>query len=72
VCLTGWYTARVFDRAFSPVQLSPGDVDEAVEFLLAYGVQDDVFPHTHATGFELLRAFRDGFLQGGHACDVGL
>jgi predicted metalloprotease len=72
VCLTGWYTARVFDRAFSPVQLSPGDVDEAVEFLLAYGVQDDVFPHVHATGFELLRAFRDGFLQGGHACDVGL
>jgi predicted metalloprotease len=72
VCLTGWYTARVFDRAFSPVELSPGDVDEAVEFLLAYGVQDDVFPNTHATGFELLRAFRDGFLQGGHACDVGL
>jgi predicted metalloprotease len=72
VCLTGWYSARVFSKAFSPVQLSPGDVDEGVEFLLAYGVQDDVFPHTHATGFELLRAFRDGFLQGGPACDVGL
>jgi predicted metalloprotease len=72
VCLTGWFTARVFEKAFSPIQLSPGDVDEAVEFLLAYGVQDDVFPHTHATGFELLRAFRDGFLQGGPACDVGL
>jgi hypothetical protein len=24
----------------------------------------------HATGFELLRAFRDGFLEGGSACDV--
>jgi predicted metalloprotease len=72
VCLTGWYTARVFEKAYAPIVLSPGDVDEAVEFLLAYGVQDDVFPHTHATGFELLRAFRDGFLQGGSACDVGL
>jgi predicted metalloprotease len=72
VCLTGWYTSRVFAGDFTPVRLSPGDVDEAVQFLLDYGVQDDVFPNTHATGFELLRAFRNGFLQGGRACDVGL
>ena len=52
--------------------LSPGDVDEAVRFLLKYGVSGDVFPNVHATGFELLRAFRDGFLQGGSACDVGI
>jgi hypothetical protein len=71
VCLSGWYTARVFAGAYAPVQLSPGDVDEGVQFLLAYGVRDDVVPNTHATGFELLRAFRDGFLQGGSACDVG-
>jgi predicted metalloprotease len=72
VCLTGWYTEQVFDGAFGDmVSLSPGDVDEAVRFLLKYGVSADVFPNVHTTGFELLRAFRDGFLQGGSACDVG-
>jgi predicted metalloprotease len=73
VCLTGWYTAQVFNDSFKDiVTLSPGDVDEAVRFLLKYGVSGDVFPNVHTTGFELLRAFRDGFLQGGSACDVGI
>ena len=73
VCLTGWYTARAFDGDFSDVlTLSPGDVDEGVRFLLTYGVSDRVFPNTPETGFELLRSFRDGFVQGGKACDVGL
>jgi len=73
VCLTGWYTAQAFNGAFSDtLQLSPGDVDEGVRFLLTYGVSADVFPNTHETGFELLRSFRDGFLEGGKACDVGL
>jgi predicted metalloprotease len=72
VCLTGWYTSQVFNESFKDVTLSPGDVDEAVRFLLKYGVSGDVFPNVHATGFELLRAFRDGFLEGGSACDVGI
>jgi predicted metalloprotease len=73
VCLTGWYTARAFNGDFSDtLQLSPGDVDEGVRFVLTYGVSPDVFPNTHESGFELLRSFRDGFLQGGKACDVGL
>jgi predicted metalloprotease len=73
VCLTGWYTAQAFNGAFvGTLQLSPGDVDEAVRFLLRYGVQNDVFPNVHASGFELLRAFRDGFLQGGKACSIGI
>ena len=73
VCLTGWYTAQVFHGRYRDiVVLSPGDVDEAVRFLLEYGVSDDVFPDAHASGFELLRAFRDGFLQGGSACNIGL
>jgi predicted metalloprotease len=73
VCLTGWYTADVFHGDFRTIAvLSPGDVDEAVRFLLEYGVSDDVFPNVHATGFELLRAFRDGFLRGGSACDIGI
>lgn len=73
VCLTGWFTARVFDGDFADtITLSPGDVDEAVRFVLTYGVSDRVFPNTRATGFELLRSFRDGFVQGGKACDIGL
>jgi predicted metalloprotease len=73
VCLTGWYTARAFSGDFKDtLTLSPGDVDEAVRFLLTYGVSDEVFPNTHETGFELLRSFRDGFVQGGKACDIGL
>jgi predicted metalloprotease len=73
VCLTGWYTARAFDGDFSDtLTLSPGDVDEAVRFLLTYGVSDQVFPNTQETGFELLRSFRDGFVQGGKACDIGI
>jgi predicted metalloprotease len=76
VCLTGWYAARVFSGDFAgapaEVTLSPGDIDESVEFLLKYGVSDKVFPRVHESGFELVGAFRDGFLQGGKNCDVGL
>jgi predicted metalloprotease len=72
VCLTGWYTAQVYNQKYAGIALSPGDVDEAVEFLLVYGVQDTVFPNTKASGFELLRAFRDGFIRGGTSCDIGL
>jgi hypothetical protein len=75
VCLTGWYSAQVFNGAFAGpagVRISPGDIDEAVTFLLTYGLSDRVFPNVDASGFELLRAFRNGFLQGGDPCDVGL
>jgi predicted metalloprotease len=73
VCLTGWYTARLFDGDFRDVTtLSPGDVDEAIVFLLTYGQTDAVLPDVEASGFELVGAFRDGFLQGGTACDLGI
>ncbi|MGK5114987.1 MULTISPECIES: neutral zinc metallopeptidase [unclassified Geodermatophilus] len=72
VCLTGWYTARFFSGDFSDTtELSPGDVDEAILFLLAYGRTDSVLPNVEASGFELVGAFRSGFLQGGTACDLG-
>jgi predicted metalloprotease len=75
VCLTGWYEAQWYDNAFSDVlpdvSISPGDIDEAVRFLLEYGVRPEVFPNTSASGFELVGAFRTGFLQGGDACDLG-
>jgi predicted metalloprotease len=76
VCLSGWYTAQWYNRAFDDVLpdvvLSPGDVDEAVIFLLEYGVNPKVFPNVDASGFELVGAFRNGFLQGGRACDIGV
>jgi predicted metalloprotease len=72
VCLTGWWHAQVFSGRDPNVRIQPGDIDEAVEFLLAYGVDDKVFPNTDLSGFELLRSYRAGFLDGGGACDVGL
>jgi predicted metalloprotease len=75
VCLTGWYEAQWFNGAFTAstdgAVISPGDIDEAVQFLLEYGVRPEVFPNTSASGFELVGAFRTGFLQGGDACDLG-
>lgn len=75
VCLTGWYQAQWYDDAFVDVlpgvSISPGDIDEAVQFLLTYGVDDQVFPDLDASGFELVGAFRTGFLEGGAACELG-
>jgi len=74
VCLTGWYEAQWYNGAFADstdAVISPGDIDEAVQFLLDYGVRPEVFPNTSASGFELVGAFRTGFLQGGDACDLG-
>ncbi|MBB3085905.1 hypothetical protein [Geodermatophilus sabuli] len=73
VCLTGWYTARFVDGDFEEVtELSPGDVDEAIVFLLTYGRSGSVLADVGTRGFELVGAFRDGFLEGGTACDLGI
>ena len=65
VCLTGWWEAQIFSGRDPNVRIQPGDVDEAVSFLLTYGVDDKVFPNTDLSGFELLRSFRAGFVEGG-------
>jgi predicted metalloprotease len=73
VCLTGWYEAQWYTDAFADVidgSISPGDIDEAVQFLLTYGVDNQVFPNLDASGFELVGAFRTGFLEGGDACEL--
>jgi predicted metalloprotease len=76
VCLTGSYTASFFNGDFGDgqegVSLSPGDVDEAIVFLLTYGQSDTVLPNTGSTGFELVGAFRAGFLEGAGAEPCGL
>jgi predicted metalloprotease len=75
VCLTGWYEAQWYNNAFTDsvdASISPGDIDEAVQFLLNYGVDDHVVPNAGVSGFQLVGAFRSGFLQGARACDVGI
>jgi hypothetical protein len=54
------------------VQISPGDLDESVQFLLEYGNDPDVLADTELTGFQLVDVFRAGFLQGAGPCDVGV
>jgi len=76
VCLTGAYTAAFFNGDFGNdeegVTLSPGDVDEAIQFLLTYGQTESVLPNVDATGFELVGAFRAGFLEGPGAGPCGI
>jgi predicted metalloprotease len=72
VCLTGWYAAKVFNGEAGPnAVISPGDIDESVQFLLTYGSSPTVLPAADLTGFELVDLFRNGFGTGLRACDVG-
>ncbi|SFO89068.1 Predicted metalloprotease [Geodermatophilus dictyosporus] len=71
VCLTGWYSAQVYNQQLSTVTISPGDLDESVQFLLEYGNDPDVLADVELTGFQLVDVFRAGFLQGAGPCDVG-
>jgi predicted metalloprotease len=71
VCLTGWYSAQVFNQTVTTVQISPGDLDESVQFLLTYGTADELLASAGLTGFQLVDRFRSGFVAGVSACDVG-
>jgi predicted metalloprotease len=72
VCLSGWYAAQIYNGEVTDLSLSPGDLDEAISFLLAYGRDPSVLPDTELSGFELVDSYRSGFFQGAVACDVGL
>ena len=72
VCLTGWYSAQVYNGQLESVRVSPGDIDESVLFLLEYGNDPDVLADTELTGFRLVDLFRAGFLNGAASCDVGV
>lgn len=71
VCLAGWFSSAVYDREVPGVQVSPGDLDESVLFLLVYGVEEDVLGAADLSGFQLVDLFRAGFVEGAGACDVG-
>jgi predicted metalloprotease len=70
VCLTGWYAAQVYNQTIETVQISPGDLDESVQFLLTYGDDDQVLGAADLTGFQLVDLFRGGFVEGVGPCDV--
>jgi predicted metalloprotease len=71
VCLTGWYAAKVFNRQAGPgVIISPGDIDESIQFLLTYGGSPTVLPAADLTGFELVDLFRNGFETGLSSCGL--
>jgi hypothetical protein len=70
ICLTGWYAAAVADAELTGIVISPGDVDESVQFLLTRARDDAVLPGLDISGFELVDLFRAGFLEGASACNV--
>ncbi len=72
VCLTGWFSAQVYNDRVTSVRISPGDIDESVQFLLEFGTDPSVIPDVGLTGFQLVDLYRNGFLQGAKACDVGV
>ncbi|MCW2682945.1 MAG: putative protein of unknown function zinc metallopeptidase [Blastococcus sp.] len=71
LCLTGWYAAKVFNGQAGEVSISPGDLDESVQFLLTYGTSPTVVPDLELTGFQQVDLFRAGFVEGLGSCDVG-
>jgi predicted metalloprotease len=72
LCLAGWYAGKVYNgQAGEKVLISPGDIDESVQFLLTYGKDPDVLPDVDLTGFQQIDLFRAGFIEGLGACDVG-
>ena len=68
-CMTGSWAASVFlrNRETSDLILSPGDLDEAVQVLLALGSTEED-GGDQGTGFERVKSFRDGVIDGVSAC----
>jgi len=71
VCLTGAYTAAVLRDELPGISISPGDVDESVQFLLQSSNDPAVLDESGLTGFQLVDVFRGGVVEGLPACDIG-
>ncbi len=70
VCLAGAFTGSLLGR--EDQVLSPGDLDEAIQVLLTYDyAARDMTGQGIPTGFERVRAFRKGVLEGDDACGLG-
>ncbi|WP_158843348.1 neutral zinc metallopeptidase [Saccharothrix deserti] len=71
LCLAGAYTREVFTRE-KGFGLSPGDLDEAVQVLLAYdyAARDATGSAALEPGFKRVEVFRGGVLEGTKACGL--
>lgn len=71
LCLAGAYTREVFLRQ-KGFGLSPGDLDEAVQVLLAYdyAARDATGSAALGPGFKRVEVFRGGVLEGTKACGL--
>ena len=68
-CFAGGYTASVLlqnRKESSSFQVSPGDLDEAITALLVFRGDGDV--DRQGAGFERIRHYRDGVINGAEAC----
>ncbi|RKT57216.1 putative metalloprotease [Saccharothrix australiensis] len=72
LCLAGAYTREVFTRR-QGFGLSPGDLDEAVQVLLAhdYAARDATGRQAVEPGFQRVDVFRGGVFEGVKACGLG-
>jgi hypothetical protein len=66
ICSTGAFAASLFHR--TPAVLSPGDLDEAVKFLLLAGAGNPVVDTGTVTAWQRLDAFRTGVVDGPTGC----
>ncbi|SDO22064.1 Putative neutral zinc metallopeptidase [Klenkia soli] len=69
-CQAGAFSGAALNGEVTSIALSPGDFDEAVQFLLAYGKDPTVFPDVGLSGFQLVDVFRQGYLYGLTACGL--
>ncbi|KOX16217.1 metalloprotease-like protein [Saccharothrix sp. NRRL B-16348] len=71
LCLAGAYTREVFTRQ-KGFGLSPGDLDEAVQVLLAYdyAARDATGSAALGPGFKRVEVFRGGVFEGIKACGL--
>ncbi|GAA1348117.1 neutral zinc metallopeptidase [Saccharothrix algeriensis] len=71
LCLAGAYTNRVFTQP-NDFGLSPGDLDEAVQVLLAhdYAARDASGKDVVDPGFQRVDVFRAGVFEGAKACGL--
>lgn len=71
-CLNGSWAGAAYNNVLDTedqVVLSPGDLDEVVQALLAFRDEVDTETPVHGTAFQRIDAFRTGFFGGGaNAC----
>lgn len=75
VCLSGWYSSTFADGDIpfpgdEVSSISPGDIDEAVIFLVEQATRREVLPDAELSGFQLVDFFRQGFVVGPDACGL--